>query len=59
MIGVFGYLTWRSVYNRIVRQLRHLRSPRYLAALLLDDSALLDPGTEAANTVIVRPMRTR
>ncbi len=35
MIRVFGYLVWRSGYNRIRRQLRHLRSPRYLAALLL------------------------
>jgi ABC-2 type transport system permease protein len=35
MIGVFGYLTWRSAHNRIVRQLQRLRSPRYLAALLL------------------------
>jgi ABC-2 type transport system permease protein len=35
MIRVFGYLAWRSARNRIVRQLRHLRSPRYLAALLL------------------------
>jgi ABC-2 type transport system permease protein len=35
MIGVFAYLTWRSAHNRISRQLRHLRSPRYLAALLL------------------------
>jgi ABC-2 type transport system permease protein len=35
VIRVFGYLVWRSGYNRIVRQLRHLRSPRYLAALLL------------------------
>ena len=35
MIGVFGYLAWRSTRNRIDRQLRHLRSPRYLAALLL------------------------
>jgi ABC-2 type transport system permease protein len=35
MIRVFAYLTWRSAYNRISRQLRHLRSPRYLAALLL------------------------
>ena len=34
MIGVFGYLTWRSANNRIIRQLRQLRSPRYLAALL-------------------------
>jgi ABC-2 type transport system permease protein len=35
MISVFGYLTWRSAHNRIVRQIQHLRSPRYLAALLL------------------------
>src|SRR3954449_440568 len=35
MMGVFGYLTWRSARNRIARQLRQLRSPRYLAALLL------------------------
>ncbi|HEU4681910.1 MAG TPA: putative ABC exporter domain-containing protein, partial [Gemmatimonadales bacterium] len=35
MIGVFGYLTWRSAHNRIIRQIRRLRSPRYLAALLL------------------------
>jgi ABC-2 type transport system permease protein len=35
MIRVFGYLAWRSAHNRITRQLRHLKSPRYLAALLL------------------------
>ena len=35
MIGVFGYLTWRSARNRIARQIRQLRSPRYLAVLLL------------------------
>jgi uncharacterized membrane protein (DUF485 family) len=35
MIGVFSYLTLRSALNRLSRQLRHLRSPRYLAALLL------------------------
>jgi ABC-2 type transport system permease protein len=35
MIRVFGYLAWRSMRNRIARQLGHLRSPRYLAALLL------------------------
>jgi ABC-2 type transport system permease protein len=35
MIGIFGYLAWRSAYNRIARQLHHLRSPRYVAALLL------------------------
>jgi ABC-2 type transport system permease protein len=34
MIAVFGYLTWRSASNRVLRQLRHLKSPRYLAALL-------------------------
>jgi ABC-2 type transport system permease protein len=35
VIGVFGYLAWHSAHNRIIRQLRHLRSPRYMAALLL------------------------
>jgi ABC-2 type transport system permease protein len=40
MIGVFFYLTWRSAYNRIARQLRHLRSPRYLAAVLLGSAYL-------------------
>ena len=35
MIRTFGYLTWRSAHNRIARQVRHLRSPRYVAALLL------------------------
>lgn len=35
MIRVFGYLAGRSAYNRLVRQLKQLRSPRYLAALLL------------------------
>ena len=35
MIRVFGYLAWRSARNRVARQLRHLQSPRYLAALLL------------------------
>lgn len=35
MIRVFGYLAWRSAHNRVARQLRHLRSPRYVAALLL------------------------
>jgi ABC-2 type transport system permease protein len=35
MTRVFGYLVWRSARNRIKRQLGHLRSPRYLAALLL------------------------
>jgi hypothetical protein len=27
------YLAWRSTYNRVARQLRQLRNPRYLAAL--------------------------
>jgi hypothetical protein len=40
MIGVFGYLVWRTAHNRIARQLRHLRSPRYLAALLLGTAYL-------------------
>jgi ABC-2 type transport system permease protein len=31
----FSYLAWRSGRNRLARQLRQLRSPRYLAALLL------------------------
>ena len=35
MIRVFTYLAWRSAYNRIARQFRQLRSPRYLAARLL------------------------
>jgi putative ABC exporter len=35
MIRVFGYLAWRSAYNRTARQIRYLRSPRYMAALLL------------------------
>jgi hypothetical protein len=34
VIRIFAYLAWRSAYNRLVRQLRQLRSPRYLAALL-------------------------
>lgn len=35
MIGAFGYLARRSAFNRVARQLRRLRSPRYLAALVL------------------------
>ena len=35
MIRTFSYLAWRSAHNRVARQLRHLRSPRYVAALLL------------------------
>jgi hypothetical protein len=35
VIRIFGYLAWRSAHNRLARQLRHLRSPRYVAALLL------------------------
>jgi putative ABC exporter len=40
MTRVFGYLVWRSARNRIARQLRHLRSPRYLAAVLLGTAYL-------------------
>jgi ABC-2 type transport system permease protein len=40
MIKVFGYLVWCSTRNRMARQLRHLRSPRYLAALLLGTAYL-------------------
>jgi hypothetical protein len=40
MIRVFGYLAWRSAHNRVARQLRHLRSPRYLLALLLGSAYL-------------------
>ena len=35
MIRIFGYLAWRSLYNRAAGQLRQLRSPRYLVALVL------------------------
>jgi len=31
----FGYLVWRSLCNRILTQVRRLRSPRYLVALLV------------------------
>ena len=34
VIGVFAYLAWRTAYNRVSRQIRQLRSPRYLAALV-------------------------
>jgi len=57
VIRVFGYLVWRSGYNRIVRQLRHLRSPRYVAALLLGAGYLWiilieqRPSPAAANVV--------
>lgn len=40
MIRAFAYLAWRSAYHRGVRQLRKLRSPRYLAALGLGVSYL-------------------
>jgi ABC-2 type transport system permease protein len=40
VIRVFLYLAWRSAYNRAARQLRQLRSPRYLAALALGLSYL-------------------
>lgn len=35
MIGVFFYLARRSAWNRVARQMRRLRTPRYLIALLL------------------------
>jgi len=35
MIGPLGYLAARSTRNRLVRQLRRLRTPRYAVALLL------------------------
>jgi ABC-2 type transport system permease protein len=35
VIRTFGYLAWRSAHNRVARQVRNLRSPRYAAALLL------------------------
>jgi ABC-2 type transport system permease protein len=35
MIGSLGYLAARSTRNRLVRQLRRLRTPRYALALLL------------------------
>jgi hypothetical protein len=34
VIRVFAYLAWRTAYNRVSRQIRQLRSPRYLAALV-------------------------
>ena len=34
MIGVFAYLARRTAYNRVSRQIRQLRSPRYLTALV-------------------------
>jgi hypothetical protein len=34
MLGAFAYLTLTSARNRFVRQLRRLRSPRYVVALL-------------------------
>jgi ABC-2 type transport system permease protein len=40
MIRVFLYLAWRTTYNRVSRQLRQLRNPRYLAALLFGLSYL-------------------
>jgi hypothetical protein len=33
VIRVFLYLAWRSTYNRVARQARQLKNPRYLAAL--------------------------
>jgi putative ABC exporter len=34
VIGVFAYLARRTAYNRVSRQIRQLKSPRYLAALV-------------------------
>jgi putative ABC exporter len=34
VIRVFAYLARRTAYNRVSRQIRQLRSPRYLAALV-------------------------
>jgi len=33
--GIFHYLVWRTTRNRVAGQLRQLRQPRYLAALVL------------------------
>ena len=33
-LGAFWFLTWRTARNRLLRQLRRLRKPRYLAASL-------------------------
>ena len=41
MIGPLGYLAARSTRNRLVRQLRRLRTPRYALALLLGLAYLL------------------
>ena len=60
MIRIFGYLAWRSAYNRIARQLRHLRSPRYVAALIFGLAYLWfmvvaqRPGTAAGDLVDIR-----
>lgn len=35
MIGAFAYLAGRSAWNRLARQLRRLRTPRYFFAILL------------------------
>jgi hypothetical protein len=40
MIGPLGYLAARSTRNRLLRQLRRLRTPRYAVALLLGLSYL-------------------
>ena len=48
MIRVFGYLVWRSAYNRLARQIRHLRSPRYVAALVVRRGVSLVHGDRPA-----------
>jgi ABC-2 type transport system permease protein len=35
MIGTFAYLAWCSFKNRLLRRLRRLREPRYLAGLVV------------------------
>ncbi len=48
MIRVFGYLTYCTLQNRVFRQLRHLKSPRYIFAFVLGGAyvwmVLLRPG---------------
>ncbi|HXE57432.1 MAG TPA: putative ABC exporter domain-containing protein [Gemmatimonadales bacterium] len=52
MIRVFWYLTARTVRNRVARELRHLRSPRYVIAFLLGGGyvslVLFPPGATGA-----------
>ncbi len=47
MIEVFGFITWRSIVNRLTRRVRRLREPRYLlpfiVSILWFGSALFRP----------------